>query len=141
MEVGMHQSDNRDIAVLQEQMGTVKSDVTEIKGDVKEIIKTLEDTYVKKSEFQQFKWIAVPGTIIVTAVITSLVYFFFTNRVPAKPTTNAPTTTTSSTTTASSTSTPSASTSAQAAPTSTTPASNSSTPGASVTVPLPSLSK
>lgn len=126
----MHQSDNRDIAVLQEQMTTLKTDVGEIKSDVKDIIKTLEDNFVKRSEFQQYKWFATPATIIITAVITSLVYFYFANR---------PVTKTATPTTTSSSSTQSTTTTPATTPTSTTSASNSSTPGASVTVPLPTV--
>lgn len=69
-------SENADIAVLQTQMTSVESDVTDIKKDVKTILENLDTTYVKKNEFKAFKWTTIPITIVATVVITFLATSF-----------------------------------------------------------------
>lgn len=90
-------SENADIAVLQEQMEGVKSDVTDVKADVKTILGRLDDSYVKKDEFRAFKWTTIPLTILVTVVLTFLVTFFF--QKITEPTSNNPTSSSTTTTT------------------------------------------
>lgn len=132
----MNNNDNKDIAVLQEQMRTMKEDVTDIKADVKSIIKSLDDQYVKRSEFQQFKFITTIGVIIITGVVTALVTFYFNHRV--KDTSSTSQTTTSSTPATASTP---ASSSSSTTTTNTPATPATASPGGSVNVNLPQVLK
>lgn len=93
-------SENSDIAVLQDQMETVKTDLKTANDGIKAISAALSEKYVRKEEFKSFKWITVPLVIIITAAITALVSFYFTHKdvvVQNQPTTSTTTTTTTPT--------------------------------------------
>jgi hypothetical protein len=89
-------SEQADIKVLQSQMKDVKADIETILGEIKDINQKLDDKYTTKEEFHAFKRIAMPATVFLTAVITALVMYFFTN---IGKSTQQPNTTTTTTTT------------------------------------------
>lgn len=88
--------ENADIRVLQSQMMDVKGDVATILGEIKAINDKLDNKYTTKEEFNSFKRIAMPATILLTAIITALVMFFF-NNISPKQTSGTTTTTTTTT--------------------------------------------
>jgi hypothetical protein len=48
-------STETEISILQEQMKVAQHDITEIKGDIKTIIATLDGNFVTKDEFKSYK--------------------------------------------------------------------------------------
>lgn len=76
--MNIQQSTEAEIAVLKTQTSTLHDDLTEMKGDIKEIKALLSDKFVTKDEFEQYKRTQniVRWTIgVVTAVITSVFTF------------------------------------------------------------------
>lgn len=94
------QSENSDIAILQTQMIEVKATLSEIKTELQQINGSLSDKYTTKEQFESFRRVTFPVTILITAIITGLVVFFFQNIDLTKPKTSS--TTTTSTTSSSS---------------------------------------
>lgn len=86
-------SKDPEIAVLQSQMGEVLSQLKDI--NTKLDVQTNKDqTYATKGELRTFKWITVPLIIILTAVITALVSFYFSHQDSILPQSTSQTTTT-----------------------------------------------
>lgn len=107
-------SENAEIAVLQDQMVTMKADVNEVKTDVKAIRAALENRFVRKEDFKAFKWITIPLVILLSATITALVGFYVTHQNTPAAATDTSAKTSSSTTPASTTGNPSATASSSA---------------------------
>lgn len=84
--------------MLQDQMDTVKSTLVEVRDDVKNIKTSLEERYALKSELKSFKYVTIPLVILVTAIITGLVYYYLTHgksiAPPVEPTSTSTTTST-----------------------------------------------
>lgn len=77
-------SENSEIAVLQTQMTGVQADVTEMKGDIKEV-KTLltTDHFVTQEQFRNFKnnwWLSHTLTAIITGGMIFLIQYAITHR-------------------------------------------------------------
>lgn len=87
----MSETNTSRIARLDEQNKTMSSDIREIKTDIKEIKIALESKFITKEEFTVYKALMdrelrdlrrtknlqVVMSILVTAVITALVYNYF----------------------------------------------------------------
>lgn len=61
-----------DIAVLKDQMKDVKTALDRIEGK----LDSSAAVYATKQELRTFKWMTVPLVIILTAVLTALVYYY-----------------------------------------------------------------
>ena len=126
-----------DIAVLKEQMNqTVLPALTRIEKKLDTTIATKAD----RSELRTFKWITLTSTIVLTAVISGLVFFYLSNRhslseIPQPSTSSSTTSTTNNTAPASSGTASQPSSSSNPTPT----PSNSSSGGLQVTVPKATL--
>ncbi len=75
-------SENSEIAVLQNQMSTVQTDITEIKSDIKTIIATIDGNFVTKAEFSEYKKSQVWQKALIAiafSVMGALITFFFTH--------------------------------------------------------------
>lgn len=83
-----------DIAVLKDQMKDVKDTLVRIETK----LDTGATTYATKQELRSFKWITVPVVIIVTAVLTGLVYFYLSHGKTVSPESSGTTTVTNTTT-------------------------------------------
>lgn len=90
-----------DIAVLKDQMKDVKTALDRIEANLDLVIKTKAD----KTELRGFKFITVPTVILLTAILTALVGYYFTHNKPAPLTTVTNTNTTTPGVTPSSSST------------------------------------
>jgi cytoskeletal protein RodZ len=135
-------SENAEIAVLQSQMEDQTRLLHELKTSVDTIKDSLESKYATKEELKSFRRFALPATIIITAVITSLVAFFFANIGVIRQGVNTPGTTTTTTTSSSpsGSGTPSASANSTATSTPENPkATDSQSSGGGITIPLPKL--
>lgn len=79
-----------DIAVLKDQMKDVKSSQERMETKLDVVIAN----YATKAELRTFKVITIPMVIILTAVLTGLVAFYFAHRNEPVPTTTSSTQTT-----------------------------------------------
>lgn len=74
--------EGEEIAVLKDQMQRVQKDLTEVKGDIKTIIATLDGNFVTKAEFREYQKAQVwQKTLIALGflIIGGLTTYFFTN--------------------------------------------------------------
>jgi hypothetical protein len=64
--------ENADIAVLQDNMKEVKKTLERIEGK----LDGLDAKYALKEDVKKLKWQTIPLTIIMSSVLTALVYYF-----------------------------------------------------------------
>jgi hypothetical protein len=83
-----NKQENAEIAVLKTQMIEVKAELKDIKLDQKEgflalgtKLDNLDSKYALKEDVKKLKWQTIPLTIIMTAVITALVYYFINTQI------------------------------------------------------------
>jgi hypothetical protein len=79
-------AENAEIAVLQSQMIEVKSELKDIKLEQKvgfsglnSKLDNLDSKYALKEDVKKLKIQTIPLTVITTAIITALIYYFINN--------------------------------------------------------------
>lgn len=76
----MPKSKETEIAVLQNQMKVAQADITEIKADLKHLIDTVDNNFVTKGEFAEYKKSQIWQKVLIAlgfTLIGALVTYFF----------------------------------------------------------------